>query len=135
MPLFQWSENLSVNIAEIDAQHKKLVELINLLHDSMREGKGKDVMGKILNDLTDYTVYHFSTEEKLFEKYAYPESSRHKKEHENLTKQVLEIKGKFAEGKAVITMEVMNFLKDWLNNHIMQVDKKYSAFLNAKGVK
>lgn len=135
MPLFQWSPNLSVNIAEIDTQHKKLVDLINLLHDSMKEGKGKEVMGKILGDLADYTVYHFSTEEKLFEKYAYPEYARHKKEHEDLTKQVLDIKTKFTAGQTVLTMEVMNFLKNWLNNHIMQVDKKYSAFLNAKGVK
>ncbi len=135
MPLFQWSQNLSVNIAEIDKQHRKLVDLINLLYDSMKEGKGKEVVGKILNDLTDYTVHHFSTEERLFEKYAYPEYARHKKDHEDLTKQVIDIKGKFMAGKTVLTMEVMNFLKDWLNNHIMQVDKKYSAFLNAKGVK
>ncbi len=134
MPLFQWSQNLSVNIAEIDTQHKRLVDLINQLHDSMKEGKGKEALGKILKELTDYTVYHFSTEEKLFEKHGYPEGARHKKEHEDLTRQVLDIGGKFSTGKAVITMEVMNFLKEWLNNHIMQVDKKYSQFLNAKGV-
>ncbi|MCL5268880.1 MAG: bacteriohemerythrin [Bacteroidetes bacterium] len=101
----------------------------------MKEGKGKEAMGKILKDLTDYTVYHFSTEEKLFEKHGYPESARHKKEHEDLTKQVLDIGRKYNAGEMVLTMDLMNFLKEWLNNHIMQVDKKYSTFLNAKGVK
>ncbi len=134
MSLLQWSPDLSVNVKEIDTQHKKLVDLINLLHDSMKSGKGKDVLSQVLNDLTDYTVYHFSTEEKLFEKYGYPEYTRHKKEHDDLTKQVIEIKSKFEAGQNTITVEVMSFLKDWLNNHIKHSDKRYTAFLNSKGV-
>jgi hemerythrin len=134
MPLFQWTPELSVNVKEIDTQHKKLVDLINLLHDSMKSGKGKDVMGKVLKDLTDYTVYHFGTEERLFEKYGYIEYPQHKKEHDDLTKQVLEVKSKFESGQTTMTIEVMNFLKDWLNNHIKHSDKKYSAFLNSRGV-
>ena len=134
MPLFQWTPELSVNVKEIDNQHKQLVNLINLLHDSMKSGKGKDVMGKVLNDLTDYTVYHFGTEERLFQKYGYIEYPQHKKEHDDLTKQVLDVKSKFLAGQTTVTIEVMNFLKDWLNNHIKHSDKKYSAFLNSKGV-
>ena len=134
MPLFQWTPELSVNVKEIDNQHKQLVNLINLLHDSMKSGKGKDVMGKVLNDLTDYTVYHFGTEERLFQKYRYIEYPQHKKEHDDLTKQVLDVKSKFLAGQTTVTIEVMNFLKDWLNNHIKHSDKKYSAFLNSKGV-
>ena len=134
MPLFQWTPELSVNVKEINNQHKQLVNLINLLHDSMKSGKGKDVMGKVLNDLTDYTVYHFGTEERLFQKYGYIEYPQHKKEHDDLTKQVLDVKSKFEAGQTTVTIEVMNFLKDWLNNHIKHSDKKYSAFLNSKGV-
>ncbi len=134
MPLFQWTPELSVNVKEIDNQHKQLVNLINLLHDSMKSGKGKDVMGKVLNDLTDYTVYHFGTEERLFQKYGYIEYPQHKKEHDDLTKQVLDVKSKFEAGQTTVTIEVMNFLKDWLNKHIKHSDKKYSAFLNSKGV-
>jgi hemerythrin len=121
MPLFQWSQEMSVNVKEIDEQHKKLVDLINLLHDSMKSGKGKDVLSRVLNDLTDYTVYHFGTEEKLFQKYGYPEYLRHKKEHDDLTKQVVEIKTRYEAGQEMITIEVMSFLKDWLNNHIRRL--------------
>lgn len=134
MPLFQWTPDLSVNIKEIDAQHKKLIDLINLLHDSMKAGKGKDVMGSVLKELTDYTVYHFGTEEQLFEEYAYPEYLQHKHQHTDLTNQVMDIKRRFESGQVTITIEVMSFLKDWLNNHIRQTDKKYSAFLNSKGI-
>ncbi len=134
MPLIQWTQSLSVNIKEIDSQHKRLIELINLLHESMRAGKGKDVLGKVLGDLADYTVSHFGTEEGLFQKYGYPEYLRHKREHDELTKQVLALKDKFETGAPVITVELMNFLKDWLNGHILNSDKKYSEFLNSKGV-
>jgi hemerythrin len=134
MPLFQWSSELSVNVKEIDTQHKKLVEMINLLHDSMKSGKGKELMGGILNELVDYTVYHFSTEEKLFQKHGYAEYLQHKKQHDDLTRQVADIKSRFEGGQITITVEVMNFLKDWLNTHIKQSDKRYSAFLNSKGV-
>lgn len=134
MSLFQWSPDLSVNIVEIDNQHKKLIDLINLLHDSMRMGKGREIMGKVLKDLTEYTVYHFNTEERLFEKHGYTEASRHKREHDDLTKQVMDIKAKFEGGETSITIEVMNFLKEWLNNHIRQSDKRYSSYLNSKGV-
>lgn len=134
MPLIQWTQQLSVSVEEIDKQHKRLVNLINMLHDSMRMGKGKEVLGKVLEELTDYTVYHFESEEKLLMQNDYPSYAMHKKEHENLTKQVKEIKEKFDRGDTVITVEFMGFLRDWLNNHILQVDKKYSDFLNSKGV-
>lgn len=134
MPLIEWTQELSVGVEEIDGQHKKLVNLINLLHDSMKIGKGRDVLGQVLNELADYTVYHFETEEKLLMKYMYPSYAMHKKEHNELTKRVQEIKAKFEQGDTALTVEFMGFLKDWLNNHILQDDKKYSAFLNSKGV-
>ncbi len=134
MALMTWDPKFSVNIREIDNQHKKLFELINNLHDSMKTGKGKEALGKILSELADYTVNHFSAEEKLFQTYGYPEQAQHKKMHTDLTKQVMDLKGKLDKGDVIITIEVMNFLKDWLNNHILVSDKKYSAFLNGKGV-
>jgi hemerythrin len=79
MELIQWNNNLSVGIAEIDSQHQRLIKLINDLNDAMRVGKGKDVTGKIINELTNYTLTHFTKEESYFAKYAYPETDAHKK--------------------------------------------------------
>jgi len=84
--------------------------------------------------LANYTVYHFGTEEKLFRRYQYGEFQAHKKQHDDLTKQVLDLKAKLDTGKSLVTVEIMGFLKDWLNNHILKSDKKYGAFLNGKGV-
>lgn len=134
MALLTWNENYSVGIKEIDIQHKKLVELINSLHEGMKIGKGKEILGVILNELVDYTVYHFGFEEKLFEKYGYPETIIHKRQHSDLVAQVKKFVDSYNGGSSIITIEIMNFLRDWLTQHIAGSDKKYSSFLNNKGV-
>ncbi|MCC6132451.1 MAG: hemerythrin, partial [Acidobacteria bacterium] len=57
MSLITWSDELSVGVSAFDNQHKRLVALINELHDAMSAGKGSKVLGKILSELADYTVY------------------------------------------------------------------------------
>ncbi len=134
MPLINWSENYSVSVKEIDSQHKKLVDLINNLHEGMKHGKGKEILGGVLNELVNYTAYHFSFEEKLFDKYLYPETIHHKREHQKLVEKVKSFANDFNNGRTTVSVDVMNFLKDWLINHIQGTDKKYSSFLNNKGV-
>lgn len=134
MALLNWSDNYSVGVKEIDSQHKKLVELINNLHDGMKQGKGKEILGTVLNELASYTVYHFGFEEKLFDKYGYPETIVHKRQHADLVAQVKKLVESYNNGGSVLSMDLMNFLKDWLTQHIAGSDKKYTAFLNSKGI-
>ena len=134
MALITWSDALSVNIKEIDTQHQRLVDLVNKLHDSMKSGKGNDILGPILSDLVRYTVSHFATEERYFQKFAYPEFQQHKKEHDDLAQKAKVLKASFEQGKQTISIEVLNFLKDWLSKHILGSDKKYSPFLIGKGL-
>jgi len=134
MALVDWKDIYIVNVAEVDEQHKKLVGFINELHQAMLIGKGKDVMSKILKDLVEYTVYHFGTEEKFFDRYDYPDSELHKKQHKDLTEQVLVVQKKFEAGEKVLTIDVMNFLRDWLHEHIVGSDKLFGPYLNSKGV-
>jgi hemerythrin len=135
MALMTWDSTLSVGVKEIDTQHQKLVELINKLHDGMSSGKSHEVMGDILQELAKYTVYHFGAEEKYMQKFAYPEYPAHKKEHDALLKQVTDFKTQFDSGKKGISMELMDFLKKWLLNHIKGTDKKYTKFFNDHGLK
>jgi hemerythrin len=134
MPIINWNDKMSVNIGEIDKQHQCLIELVNNLHDSMKAGKGNAVMGPILTDLLNYTQFHFATEEKYFQQYSYPEYLLHKMQHDELTKKTKELNASFQAGKMTISIEVMNFLKDWLSNHILGSDKKYSPYLCSKGL-
>jgi len=134
MGLIQWNSSLSIGINEIDEQHKKLIVMINQLQDAMRVGKGKEILGTTLNELVRYTVYHFSTEEKYFDRYDYPETATHIDEHAKFIREVSAFKKEFEEGRIGITIKLMNFLSDWLVNHIMGSDKKFGPYLNEKGI-
>lgn len=134
MALITWEENYSVNVKVFDEHHRRLVELINKLNEGMKSGKGNDVLGSILSDLVNYTVFHFNAEEKMFQKYSYVGYLEHQKQHASFTKQAIEMRDNFKSGKVVLSVEVMAFLKDWLIKHICGTDKKYSPFLNSKGV-
>ena len=134
MALITWSDSLSVKVKQFDDQHKKLVDMVNQLFDAMKTGKGNQVMGDILKQLIAYTQTHFAAEERLLKQYAYPDFEAHKKEHNALVIQVLDLQKQFQEGKPVLTQNIMTFLRDWLSKHIQGDDKKYGVFLNGKGV-
>lgn len=134
MALITWNESYSVKVKQFDDQHKKLIDMMNELHDAMKIGKGKDALEKILAKLIQYTVTHFANEERLMKQHNYPNYEQHKKEHNLLTLQVSDVQKQYHEGNAVITMAVMTFLKEWLQTHIQGTDKGYAPFLNGKGV-
>ncbi|BCO07785.1 hypothetical protein GF1_01610 [Desulfolithobacter dissulfuricans] len=131
--IFAWSSALSVGIETIDNQHKKLVDLINRLYRAVINGENRTVSGEILDELVNYTATHFQTEERLFDQYGYSETKQHKNVHEKLVKQVVEFQQQFHAG-AELDMSLLEFLKDWLVNHIMKTDKRYSSFLRQHGV-
>ncbi|WP_179953349.1 bacteriohemerythrin [Desulfobotulus mexicanus] len=130
--LMPWSSRLATSIKTIDDQHRELVRLINLLHKAMRLQKGTAELGGILKQLADYTVTHFAYEEELFARYGYPESRSHSKVHRDLVARVVGIQKDFESGKATVTMDLMDFLKDWLNTHILKTDMAYVPFLKEK---
>ncbi|ABB33335.1 hemerythrin-like metal-binding protein [Geobacter metallireducens RCH3] len=134
MALITWNDSLSVKVKQFDDQHKKLVEMLNQLFDAMKAGKGSLVVGDILKQLIAYTQTHFAAEERLMTQYGYADLEIHKKEHNALVVQVLDLQKQFQDGKAVLTQNVMTFLRDWLSKHIQGDDKKYGVFFNGKGV-
>lgn len=134
MALITWNESLSVNIKQIDDQHKIWVGLINSLHDAMKVGQGKAVTEKIIDEVVKYTSFHFDSEEKLFSQHGYPETAAHKKLHKDFVEQINKMKQDMNSGNSVLAIQVMEQLKTWLSKHIMGNDKKYAEYLNAKGV-
>jgi hemerythrin-like metal-binding protein len=129
MAYFDWNGKLETGIAIIDEQHKKLISLVNELHEAMRNRKAKDVVAHILKELGDYTTYHFSVEEKAFEKRGYPNRAEHEKLHADLIAQLSELMQKQAKGELAISIDVLDFLTQWVTNHIMKEDMKYVPFL------
>jgi len=136
--LIEWDDNLySVGIKEIDRQHKMLVELINQLHISAVHEVGIETLTELLNHLAEYTVFHFDYEERLLESNNWPDMVDHKKRHKVFTNQIFEYQAKLKEigHLSVIGKDALDFLKKWLMEHIVKVDKEYGSFLNARGIK
>lgn len=134
MSLISWTEKLSVNVKEIDDQHKELVAMLNELNDAMSLGKGRDVIEKIISRLGKYASEHFSTEEKYFTQFNYQDALAHNKKHEAFIKKISEFHEDFRSGNLTLTLAVRNFLKEWLINHIEGEDKKYTKCFNDNGL-
>lgn len=136
MAYLDWKDSLSVGIKQIDDEHRELVNMVNDLHSAMSTGKGKDALGGVLDRLINYTVSHFAHEEELMRKYSYPDSFKHTNEHRQLTKTAVDVQTKFKSGQTIgLSIEVMDFLRNWLTTHIQDVDTRFGAFLQTKGLK
>ena len=130
MSLFKWDDTYFVNINEIDLQHQNLVVMLNKLAESMADGHGKDALNEILDGLLDYTLSHFQTEEKIFMLINYPETESHKKEHLDFVQQITKFKEELSKRKLGLSIDVLNYLCDWLKIHITKSDKSYAQFID-----
>jgi len=130
----EWNDDLCVNVAEIDGQHRQLVDLINGLHDAMSAGRGKEAMSTTIEGLISYTASHFATEELYFSRYGYRGAPAHIEQHKQFVERVNDFKSGFDENRLMLSLDVMDFLCDWLVDHIKGSDKLYAAELRAQGV-
>ena len=136
MSLIEWSQDYSVGINSIDEQHKTLVGFINRLSEATAIGEAGDILADILAGLNEYTRMHFAYEEQLFAKYDYPQTESHIKEHQKMIKRVEQFFLDFQQDPSgAISLELMQFLTNWLLHHIKESDKEYAAYLISKGVK
>jgi hemerythrin-like metal-binding protein len=127
MALLTWTDDLSTGNAEVDSQHRKLVDLLNSLHDAMRSGQGAQDLSGIFDEVLAYTDYHFKTEERLFGPVEYPQKAEHIRQHAELVDQALGLQVQFRSGKAFMTAEVLQFLKNWIVHHIQEMDLTFKG--------
>ena len=132
MALVAWEARFSVGHDEIDRQHKRLFQMANELHDSMMKGEANSVLGDLLQNLISYTRFHFTHEERVMAAANYPGFAAHRAEHEALTRQVTQICDEFRAGRMALSLKVLAFLKEWLQHHILESDKAYSAHVSAE---
>lgn len=135
MSLMTWNDELSVKVKEIDDQHKKLIGLVNNLHDAMKGGQAKLVLESTLQELASYTVYHFQTEEKYMQKINYPGYLAHKMKHDAFVRKVSDFQKDFHAGRLGISLDLMNFLKEWVTTHIRDIDQQYSETFVKAGIR
>lgn len=122
--LIEWSDDFRI-CDVIDVQHKKLVELINNLYQAFVEAKVKDAILPIIKKLRGYTIYHFGEEEKMFAENNYTFTDEHLRAHQVFVAKIEDFEDRYEAGDSLLPYDIMNFLKDWLLNHILISDKKY----------
>lgn len=131
--LFQWSDNFSVGISEIDNQHKTLFELINRVFLAALHQEHQSSISEILDTLIEYTRTHFVLEEKLLLAASYSNLAEHKLEHRRFVEKMEAVVRKFLVEEKVVTFELINFLKHWLKEHILETDMAYAGVIARSG--
>jgi hemerythrin len=144
MAFCEWDNLYSMELAEADQQHRKLFDLINQLHEGLTENTAQvtfdsavDELGTIasvLDELAEYTEYHFATEERFMVEYEYPARAAHEAAHKHFVGQIVRFKRDLHDGGALRSVEIIEFLRDWLQNHILTQDKELGAFLKKERV-
>lgn len=132
--MFEWKPEYSVHIGSIDGQHQKLFRMAEDLYAAMSSGQGKAALSTILDRLVQYTTVHFAHEERLMSLHGYPDLAAHIAQHRALTRQVLDFQTEFESGHSFMTIQVLNFFKDWLQKHIAASDQKYAPYLKERAI-
>lgn len=130
----EWGDALLTYVSDIDEEHKKLIAILNKLHQAFHSKESEEVEKESLVALIDYADYHFSNEVNLMKKYDYPDMGNHMELHKEFTGKLKELCNKHLVEKVEVVHEIILFLTSWLFNHIMEVDKKLGDFLREKGV-
>jgi hemerythrin len=129
-----WKDEYSVGVQMLDDDHKKLIELVNKFHAAHQYHTGEEFEQQALTELVEYTKYHFGREEELMQQNGYPDFDAHKAQHEKMISEVEVFMKKYNEEGHEALGDVVQYLRDWLINHINGTDKQYTGFFNQQGI-
>src|SRR5680860_388270 len=138
MNLIPWEDKYSIGIVEIDDQHKKMLSIINRLHNLLEEKKNDspNEIEAIIQEMVDYAIYHFQTEEKYFKLFSYEKSEEHIGIHNQYKAKIEDWHKRYSETKdGAIFFEISTYLHDWWTWHINNSDRDYAPLLIENGVK
>lgn len=132
IPEVQWSDKLSLGVPQIDDQHKELIRIANGLIKAVHRGKDKIALDRILKKLREYTVFHFSSEEKLMEDIRYPGRGDQAREHARLKKEVKSYQRMAYQKEDLTPDTILEFMTGWLLRHILDYDRELAKFIHEK---
>lgn len=132
MAFIEFTPANAVDIKEIDDQHRTLFDLLNSMHAATVAGRDHSEIERIFDQLISYTVDHFDVEEQFMTEWGYPAFKSHKKAHDRLTRQAVDLQRQFKDGSATVTFEFLDFLNEWLVAHTMGTDQALGKFLRKK---
>jgi len=124
-----WDRSLSVDVPEIDEDHRRLVDLFNLLNHAVAEGGAQDYIEAVMEELISCTAWHFKHEERLMLKYGYEGLLEHKAEHDELIASATALQQKLLHESKPVLSDDIEFLEHWLTGHILGLDMDLGAYL------
>ena len=130
----KWNDSMRTGVAEVDEQHKELINMVNTLSDAIRSGKAKEEIEKILVFAGEYAQKHFKCEEGYFAKYNCPADAQNKAGHEQFVKRFTELKQDFqaSGGSFSLIMKIYNELSNWLVQHILGIDTQLRSSVESR---
>ncbi len=133
--MIEWDNKYSVGVKKIDDEHKKLIGIINKAADTVKFNNKSKMVLSILDEMINYSGYHFLTEETYMINFDYPEYMFHRNEHIGFTDKTIDFQNRVVSGDSQVATEALEFLKQWLVNHIQETDRKYIDWFNMNGLK
>ncbi|PWE01219.1 bacteriohemerythrin [Marinilabilia rubra] len=127
--MIEWTTEFSVENPKIDDEHKELFKLLDDFYQGLQNGSSKEELGNLIKGLLDYANFHFSNEEDYMKSIGFPNLEKHKKEHKEFIGKATDFYDKHTSGKLILSLEVTNFIKKWITNHIKSEDKQYAAYV------
>ena len=125
-----WGQVLSVGVDEIDEDHRKLVNIFNILNHAVTDGESSEYLAAVLEELVNCTVWHFSHEERLMLKYGYEGIAEHKAIHRELIDSAKEMQQNLLQAEKSMSEEDIEVLERWLTGHILTDDMRLGAYLS-----
>lgn len=135
MDIVKWRESYATGISSMDTQHKKVIELINLLYNMIVEKEPSESINKVLSEMNQYAELHLREEEELLKNNEFPEFSQHRQSHSGYRKKTLIFIDEAKNGNQAMMKEMYSYLRKWWLDHILTEDMKYGEFLRSKGIK
>lgn len=129
MAYFEWTDDLVIDEGPIDADHRQLVDLVNVLHTATSEGRGVEVIDDVLQQVIAYTLGHLQREEALMAAVQFPQLENHRLLHRRFADHVSVLKQKYEVGSITVASQLSTVLRDWLSLHIRRSDKELKVFL------
>jgi hemerythrin len=127
--ILEWDKRFELGVEFVDQDHKRLVDLLNKIHDNIIDGATQEALGSVISELIDYATYHFAAEENSMAYHEYGGLAAHKEEHLKFCRMVAAFLDEARQGKGDPSLDILSFLGNWLFDHILLTDSEYCRFL------
>lgn len=128
MPLFAWKDEYSVAVERLDEDHKKLFRLLNELYETTMQIKGAIDPLPVIDQLREYSQYHFLAEEQYMRDCAFAELAAHRESHRDFKRRIDDLYLQCRDNRSDATRDLIVLLGNWLLHHVLEEDRRYSTF-------